>query len=1662
MINVVPVFRIVPNGVVKGDKDNRLRVTVLATPVVQSGPGELSLEQWPSRIAAWFEKSDYTLDLTLEPAEAGGAVRPACTGEGCRVRADLIPLRRAHGKKHAKQWDGIVKLWQAAIQHAGTFDLLAQALIHSNGNQAFHVQMETPLPVGDELEKAVEHGVGDDGSIKETGSGQGTTETVATVLSISHADFAELLQTKRGERVCRALADTHIPMVRGDAMKTKQVERKFQNPSESAVMDKDKQKLLVRELLKKRLAAAMNGTAKARSEASVQFERIRTELESTACVVPPENPQFPLKPTETELVAAQQYGSAPQNGSLTGSPDERDAVAQAFYALQTSPTLSRVFGLAFDAEIVINKAAELPNAPDSGFAYAFVCPDVDTCKQSKGATAVRIRFEQGKAKEFLPATRAEMILSSDCDEKLRNRWLDGRDQRDGLVPMGASLANAQRFQLTSLDVRRAIDQSLDADKTDTTGEKVRALCDAGQRYSTVGFAFNDRRRSIGVMEELAVVEQHRTDPARAGTLYAEDLAVGHVIDVRVEEQRSDGKPGKTSAWRCLMERHVEFGRLEEFDEVVPELVGRRRSARRMDLERDLVAAATRVLPNPALYPQAQAGTAAPPEASSPPAKRFVDLIVEEAVAIWTGAPRGVDTGATASRVPQRAMSGMENKACSSQPKPPIVRTLGLPGPRDAGRERRPPPLRYGVAYRFAMRCVYAGGGGLTLDEAGAVIQKEPKRPYLLPVHGPRTCRRNESILRPDVLMLADDARRGHGVMGFENSLDVVLRSPNGTLQADKIFFAKDVKETNPYPLGTRTMPTRSTRIIMPPVVGMEDAARHGMFDGAGGDDNWRRGAMPMLDYRGGYSKCREVTESGWNADDVLVTREMPSFDTGHGVAIFKLRPARDEVPVRERFFPDPAARALVIRVLRNGSKNYLPDEAAIIPFYTRGSKDAPLQSKDYSSVRPIRLNFEIAAPSADMCIFDQGSVPLRDNGLSVQAASVVIKLAASDDLHVHMWCIPDEGTLESQFALVEYMTSCGEKSAAAKLLRHVRKNGPVPELAAVESITATHAINRPAADPIIRMRSDVVDRLPPAQVTPPSPPAPGTPAVETPPEHTGFLLDGTMTLDTASTDTFEIYITCAAPSDEMDNINLERSLSKRRAGMWPKYPDPRTGEEKYLNARELFGFDVADNFRVTLPKSTVLLARGDQLPPPEDGTSTSELELAEILRAGLKQAAEENAETSGDKKLRKVASPFVFRDEKARRLQIRVVAIGRHASKFQIPATFAAEAGRRQQRRSIPLNPSEQCRVGEADKLIWLNAAMRPLVPVLNSCEPSFSVRRLHPIGTTMTLVTCQPNVRIRMPRPWFSSGEDELLGVVVALDEDKLSPSPVPPDRVVSRWGSDPIWQKMPGELHLRGTRNFDLERCRHRHRVIPKYDLPVGPPNEPTKRTQRTTLILFEPHFDVDRQEWYVDVPLRESVSATPFVQFVLVRYQEHTSSRFPKTSEPVTTQAQVMPKREIEAYCLDRGGDWHVSVTMRGLANQGPYVSPRLAIPELVRPRLSLRLYHEDVNPKSSSKDRRHRVDVITDIERRLRLEEGEPWYQIESGQMEWRLETTIDKARRESLGPGNYVAYLTETQRFMPATYAEEPVTWDDMNREETLVTTGARFSLRIDLRTPTIV
>ncbi len=212
-------------------------------------------------------------------------------------------------------------------------------------------------------------------------------------------------------------------------------------------------------------------------------------------------------------------------------------------------------------------------------------------------------------------------------------------------------------------------------------------------------------------------------------------------------------------------------------------------------------------------------------------------------------------------------------------------------------------------------------------------------------------------------------------------------------------------------------------------------------------------------------------------------------------------------------------------------------------------------------------------------------------------------------------------------------------------------------------------------------------------------------------------------------------------------------------------------------------------------------------------------------------------------------------------------------------------------------------------------SAARPAKPVVKDVLPLFrweeSTEPAHPFGLRRSR---NPGLRIYLDRPWFSSGDGELLGVILAFGNDAIV------GEEVSQWAADPVFvQEGPAAravlplsdlLHLTGL-DDRIEPGRPVRPPVARtlVDLPGNPD---------VWVLGYQPEFSADRGLWFVDVALDPGTAFWPFVRLSVARYQPSSLSGLHLSPVVRCDFTQLPPQRTAT---LSRPDDRHARVVVTG---------------------------------------------------------------------------------------------------------------------------------------------
>ncbi|WP_217358828.1 hypothetical protein [Ruegeria sp. HKCCA0235A] len=266
---------------------------------------------------------------------------------------------------------------------------------------------------------------------------------------------------------------------------------------------------------------------------------------------------------------------------------------------------------------------------------------------------------------------------------------------------------------------------------------------------------------------------------------------------------------------------------------------------------------------------------------------------------------------------------------------------------------------------------------------------------------------------------------------------------------------------------------------------------------------------------------------------------------------------------------------------------------------------------------------------------------------------------------------------------------------------------------------------------------------------------------------TNLILDGDVALDLNQIDTIEVRARMAFPgSTTFDDRLRGRSLALRRAGWWPLVDKP-TGVpadhegEAFRDAQSLFGFHVYPSGQIAFDRAEVTLLRAENLPRPSSNSCRRKLSLRRLFEEG----------DIGDVR---ITERHLFPDGKARRMSVWVNGLPR-AGQFMRTADrqlragdpWVASEGLHHDVGELvageDLRAEAQCRLSEEIEVI-LPATKRPAKPDARAPLPAFRHDLPKEADKTRTKLMHHRRSIIRIPlgREWFSSGEEERLGIVL------------------------------------------------------------------------------------------------------------------------------------------------------------------------------------------------------------------------------------------------------------------------------------------------------------
>jgi hypothetical protein len=291
----------------------------------------------------------------------------------------------------------------------------------------------------------------------------------------------------------------------------------------------------------------------------------------------------------------------------------------------------------------------------------------------------------------------------------------------------------------------------------------------------------------------------------------------------------------------------------------------------------------------------------------------------------------------------------------------------------------------------------------------------------------------------------------------------------------------------------------------------------------------------------------------------------------------------------------------------------------------------------------------------------------------------------------------------------------------------------------------------------------------------------------------------------------------------------------------------------------------------------------DDDPPPRRTGIAGDTEVAydeDLVLFGPEAVAGQTVPIGGGASLRLHHASHVFEDTKHRMVDYTVRATTRYREFFDPAVTPDVD--------DLSLT-SEPLRVS-------VPSSARPPKPVIRDVLPLFRwSERGEPEQPFGLRRTRRSGLRLYLDRPWYATGEGELLGVVLSAGSAATRPW-------VSQWAADPAWWQ-DGPTSATELPLVDLFHLLSKDgSVVPGR--PVGPavtlPNVDLPGTPPVQVLGYRPEYHADRQLWAVDVAFDPGTAFWPFVRLAVVRYQPASLAGLHLSPVVVCDFTQLTPER------------------------------------------------------------------------------------------------------------------------------------------------------------------
>ncbi|MGK7379758.1 hypothetical protein ACSFXN_18230 [Planococcus sp. 1R117A] len=223
-----------------------------------------------------------------------------------------------------------------------------------------------------------------------------------------------------------------------------------------------------------------------------------------------------------------------------------------------------------------------------------------------------------------------------------------------------------------------------------------------------------------------------------------------------------------------------------------------------------------------------------------------------------------------------------------------------------------------------------------------------------------------------------------------------------------------------------------------------------------------------------------------------------------------------------------------------------------------------------------------------------------------------------------------------------------------------------------------------------------------------------------------------------------------------------------------------------------------------------------------------------------------------------------------------------------------------------PLGESHLSRESKEVVMDILSSA-RPAAPRVLYTIPTFGwCQQQDGTKEAMTNLRKGGGIRVYLDRPWWSSGDGELLGIVIL---ESGSSEIDFQNSYATLWGDDPIWRSAK-RLSRPTPENFNSS---HKFKGVGLAE----------KDGVFADVIGYEPKWEEEKKLWYCDIELNEADAYYPFIRLALARIQPNSLisqySDFRLSPIVLTDFVQTAPNRMLSVTrTADGAGEFNIAVS------------------------------------------------------------------------------------------------------------------------------------------------